>query len=87
METMFGNVLTLVALKRVGPLLTGLVFAILVSGIGNAADLPRRINARHSNAEFDPFLADRRQVAATSGEARKKLVDEFLSWRAARERR
>jgi hypothetical protein len=84
---MFGNVLTLVGLKRVGQLLTGLAFAIVIAGSGNAADLPRRINARHSNAEFDRFLADRRQVPATSAEARKKLFDEFLSWRAARERR
>jgi len=52
METMFGNVIALVSFKRVGPLLTGVAFAILVAGSGNTADLPRRINARpFSNAE------------------------------------
>jgi hypothetical protein len=81
---MFGNVLTLVSLKRVGPLLTGLAFAILVAGSGNAADLPRR---QFSKAEFERFLADRREVVPASAEARKKLFDEFLRWRAARERR
>jgi hypothetical protein len=46
METMFGNVLTLVAVKRVAALLVGLAFAIFVAGSGNAADLPRRTNAK-----------------------------------------
>jgi hypothetical protein len=72
--------------RRVGPLLTGLAFAIVVASSANAADFSRR-SARHSKAEFDRFLADRRQVPATSTEARKKLFDEFLSWQAARERR
>ena len=81
---MFGNVLTLVSLKRVGPVLTGLAFAILVAGSGNAADLPRR---PFSSAEFERFLADRREVVPASAEARKKLFEEFLVWRAARERR
>jgi hypothetical protein len=71
--------------RRVGPLLTGLAFAILVAGSANAADFSRR-GARHTKVEFDRFLADRRQVPATSAEARKKLFDDFLSWRAARER-
>jgi len=72
--------------RRIGPLLTGLAFAILVAGSANAADFSRR-GARHTKVEFDRFLADRRQVpAANSAEARKKLFDEFLSWRAARER-
>ena len=83
METMFGNVLRLVALKRVGALLTGLAFAILVAGGGNAADLPRRTNAK----EFKRFLTERREAVPASVEARKKLFDEFLEWRAARERR
>jgi hypothetical protein len=83
METMFGNVLRLVALKRVGTLLTGLAFAILVAGGGNAADLPRRTNAK----EFKRFLTERREAVPASVEARKKLFDEFLEWRAARERR
>jgi hypothetical protein len=83
METMFGNVLRLVALKRVGALLTGLAFVILVAGGGNAADLPRRTNAK----EFKRFLTERREAVPASAEARKKLFDEFLEWRAARERR
>jgi hypothetical protein len=79
---------SLVALKRVGALLTGLGFAILVASSGNAADLPRRTNARaFSHAEFDRFLAERREVVPASVEARKKLFDEFLRWRTARERR
>ena len=86
MKTMFGDVLTLVPLKRVGLLLTGLAFAILIAGSANAADLPRRINARSfSNAEFQRFLG-RREVPA-SAEARKQLFDEFVAWRAARQRR
>jgi hypothetical protein len=65
--------------------MTGLAFAILIAGSGNAADLSRR-SARHSSAEFERFVADRRQVPAASAEARKKLFDEFILWRAARER-
>jgi hypothetical protein len=75
-------------LKHVGALLTGLAFAILVAGSGNAADLPRRTNARpFSHAEFERFLSERREVVPASAEARKKLFDEFFLWRAARERR
>jgi hypothetical protein len=82
---MFGNVLTLFARKRAGPLLTGLAFAMLVAGNGNAADLRLRINATPvSKAEFERFLADRREVPA-SAEARKRLFQEFLVWRRARE--
>jgi hypothetical protein len=83
METMFGNVLALIALKRAGALLMGLAFAILIAGSGNAADLPRRTNAK----EFKRFLTERREAVPASVEARKKLFDEFLEWRAARERR
>jgi hypothetical protein len=83
METMLGNVLTLVALKRVAALLVGLAFAIFVAGSGNAADLPRRTNAK----DFKRFLTERREAVPASAEARKKLFDEFLEWRAARERR
>ena len=74
---------SLVALKRVAALLTGLGFAILVAGSGNAADLPRRTNAK----EFKRFLTERREAVPASVEARKKLFDEFLEWLAARERR
>jgi hypothetical protein len=84
METMFGNVPTCVARKRVGPLLT-VAFAILVAASANAADLPRRTKP-FSNAEFERFLAERGEVPA-SAQARKQLFDEFLLWRAARERR
>jgi hypothetical protein len=51
---------------------------------GNAADLSRR-NARHSSAEFARFVG-RRQIPIAA-EARKKLFDEFVVWRAARDRR
>jgi hypothetical protein len=82
---MSGNVLTLVTLKRAGPLLTGLVFAILVAGSGNAADLRLRINVTPlSQSEFERFLADRHEMPA-SAEARKQLFQEFLLWRRARE--
>ena len=83
MKTNVRQMCSLVALKRVGALLTGLAFAILVAGGGNAADLPRRTNAK----EFKRFLTERREAVPTSAEARKKLFDEFLEWRAARERR
>jgi hypothetical protein len=72
-----------VAFKRVGALLTGLGFAIIVAGSGNAADLPRRTNAK----EFKRFLTERREAVPASTEARRKLFDEFLDWLAARERR
>ena len=83
MERDVRQMCSLVALKRVGALLTGLGFAILVAGSGNAADLPRRTNAK----EFKRFLTERREAVPVSVEARKKLFDEFLEWRAARERR
>jgi hypothetical protein len=67
METMFGNVLRLVALKRVGALLTGLAFAILLAGGGNAADLPRRTNAK----EYKRFLMERREAVPASAEGAK----------------
>jgi hypothetical protein len=86
MDTMFGNVPTFVARKCVGSLVTGLALAILVADSG-AADLPRRINARHLNADLERFVADRRQISIASVEARKKLFDEFILWRAAREHR
>jgi hypothetical protein len=73
---------SLVVLKRVGALLTGLGFAILVAGSGNAADLPRRTNAK----EFKRFLTERREAVPASAEARKKLFDEFLEWRASADR-
>jgi hypothetical protein len=44
---------------------------------------PRRTNAK----EFKRFLTERREALPASAEARKKLFDEFLEWRAARERR
>ena len=71
--------------KRVGPLLSGLAFAILVAGSATAADFSRR-SAKHSDAEFKRFVAERQQVSATSADARKKLFDEFLAWRAVHER-
>jgi hypothetical protein len=77
---------SLVALKRVGALLTGLGFAILVAGSGNAADLPRRTNAKEFK-QFKRFLTERREAVPASAEARKKLFDEFIEWRAARERK
>lgn len=87
---MSGNMPRLVALKRAGSRLTGLVFAMLVAGSGNAADLPLRINVTPpsppSQSEFDRFLADR-HAAPASEEARKKLFQEFLLWRKAREHR
>ncbi len=84
---MSGYVLTLDTLKRAGLRLTGLVFAMLVAGSGNAADLALRINVTPpSQAEFDRFLADR-QKAPASEQARKLLFHEFLSWRKAREHR
>jgi hypothetical protein len=83
---MSGNVLTLVALKRAGPLLTGLVFAILVAGSGRAADLRLRINVTPlSQPAFERFLADRHAMPV-SAEARKQLFQEFLLWRRARDR-
>ena len=87
MDTMFGNVLALVARKRVGSLMTGLTLAILVADSGSTADLPRGINARRLNADFERFVGDRRQISTASVEARKKLFDEFILWRAAREHR
>jgi hypothetical protein len=82
---MSGNVPTLVALKRARPLLTGLVFAILVAGSANAADLRLPISVTSlSQPEFERFLADRRAMPA-SAEARKQLFQEFLLWRKARE--
>jgi hypothetical protein len=87
METMFGNVPILFARKTRRTLMTGLALAILLAGSGRAADLPRRMNARHLNADFERFVADRRQISTASVEARKKLFDEFILWRAAREHR
>jgi hypothetical protein len=82
---MSGNVLTLAALKRAGPLLTGLVFAMLAAGSGNAADLHLRINVTPpSQAEFERFLADRHEMPASAA-ARKQLFQEFVLWRRARE--
>jgi hypothetical protein len=85
METMLAMCSHLLRSKRVRPLMTGLAFAIFVASSGNAADLSRR-NARHSSAQFERFVADRRQIPAAA-EARKKLFDEFILWRAARDRR
>jgi hypothetical protein len=87
METMFGNVPILFARKTRRTLMTGFALAILLAGSGSAADLPRRMNARHLNADFERFVADRRQISTASVEARKKLFDEFILWRAAREHR
>jgi hypothetical protein len=70
--------------KRVEPLLSGLAIAILVASSATAADFSRR-SAKHSDAEFKRFVAERQQAPATSADERKKLFDEFLAWRAARE--
>jgi hypothetical protein len=84
MREMFGNLITLVALRRTGLFLTGLAFAMAVPVGGNAADLRLPINFTPlPKAEFDRFLADR-QVPA-SAEGRKRLFQEFLSWRRARQ--
>jgi hypothetical protein len=57
--------------KRVGPLLSGLAFAILVAGSATAADFSRR-SAKHSDAEFKRFVAERQPVPATS--ARRSIL-------------
>lgn len=87
---MSGTTPTLVVLKRAGSGLTGLAFAMLVAGSANAADLQLRIkvtpSTQPSQAEFDRFLADRHKAPVTE-EARKRLFQEFLSWRKARAKR
>jgi hypothetical protein len=80
---MFGNLLAFVALRRTGQLLTGLVFAIIIADSGNTTEL--RLPAPIPKAEFERFLADR--PMPTSAEERKKLLQEFLLWRKAREHR
>jgi hypothetical protein len=83
---MFGNLLALMASRRSGLLLTGLVFAVVVADSGNAAELRLPISfASLPKAEFDSFLANR-SIPATE-EARRKLFEEFLSWRKARQAR
>src|SRR5262245_54575062 len=57
---MSGNLLALMASRRSGLLLTGLVVALVVAGGGNAADLRLPISfASLPKAEFDRFLANR----------------------------
>jgi hypothetical protein len=74
------------ASKRSGLLLTGLVFAVVVADNGNAAELRLPISfASLPKAEFDSFLANR-PIPATE-EGRRKLFEEFLSWRKARQAR
>jgi hypothetical protein len=67
--------------------MTTFALAMLVASSGNAADLSRR-NARHSGAEFTRFVefVNQRHIPIAA-EARKKLFDEFVFWRAARDRR
>jgi hypothetical protein len=79
---MFGNLLALLASRRSGLLLTGLVVAMVVAGGGNAAELRLPISfASLPKAEFDRFLANR-PIPETE-EARRRLFEEFLSWRKA----
>ncbi|MGB8397519.1 hypothetical protein [Bradyrhizobium sp.] len=77
-EQMFGNLLTVAGLKRLGRLLAMSALAILVADSGNAADLKLRINPAPS-AESERPGASRRQETV-SPEARRQLFDEFLEW-------
>ena len=82
---MLGKVLTVIAPKGAGRLLTLLV--TLVAGSANATDLRLRINGTpFTMAEFEQFLTARHEKPA-SPEARKRLFQEFLLWNAAREHR
>ena len=84
---MLGKVLTVIAPKGAGRLLTILVFATLVAGSANATDLRLRINGTpFTMAEFEQFLTAGHEKPA-SPEARKRLFQEFLLWNAAREHR
>ena len=83
---MFKNLLAIGLLSRTGLLLTGLVVAVVVAGGVNAAHLPLPILfTTIEQAEFNRFLADR--PVPTSEAGRKRLFQEFLSWRKARQLR
>lgn len=66
---MFGDLPTVIALKRAGRLLTPLAFAILVANSGNAADLRLPISA-----------TPRRVEQPSAAEARQQLFEEYLKW-------
>jgi hypothetical protein len=83
---MFGNLPTLVAFRRARPLLMGLVFTIVLADDGRTTELRLPVNITLvPRAEFERFLADR--PMPTSEEERKKLFQELLLWRKAREHR
>jgi hypothetical protein len=84
---MLGKVLTVIAPKRAGLILTIFVFATLVAGSGNTTDLQLRISGTpFTMASSNKFLTARHEKPA-SPEARKRLFQEFLLWSAAREHR
>ena len=71
-------------LRRTGLLLTGPIVATVVAGSANAAHLRLPVLFTPiEQAEFNKFLADR-PVPATE-EGRKRLFQEFMSWRKARQ--
>jgi hypothetical protein len=83
---MFGNLRAIGLLSRTGLLLTGLVVAMVVAGGVNAAHLPLPILFTPvEQAEFNRFLAER--PVPTSEAERKRLFQEFLSWRKTRQLR
>ena len=81
---MFGKLLAIGLPSRTGLLLTGLVVGVLAAGGVNATHLALPILFTPvEQAEFSRFLADR--PVPTSEEERKRLFQEFLSWRKARQ--
>ena len=82
-----GKVLTVIAPKRAGLILTIFVFATLVPGQRkhHGSSAPDKWHTVY-DGEFEQFLTARHEKPA-SPEARKRLFQEFLLWSAAREHR
>jgi hypothetical protein len=79
---MFGNLLAIS--KRTGLLLAGLI-ALVLTGRVNATHLALPVLFTPiEQAEFNKFIADR--PVPTTEEGRRRLFQEFMSWRKGRQR-
>jgi hypothetical protein len=80
---MFGNLLAIS--RRTGWLLAGLAVALVVEDRANATHLALPVLFTPiEQAEFNKFIADR--PVPTTEEGRRRLFQEFMSWRKARQR-
>jgi hypothetical protein len=82
---MFGNLLAIAGSRRTGLLLAGFFVALVLADRANATHLALPVLFTPiEQAEFNKFIADR--PVPTTEEGRRRLFQEFMSWRKARQR-